>query len=573
MRRAGVLAAALFVAGLTAVVAAPSLHYGFVYDDEAIVLERKPFWELGLIPFLQSTPYGTGRHLTAISLDLDRLAGGDVPLPFHRTNIVLAALLSATLLGLALRIGLSLPAATAAAALFAVHPVHVDSVAWITGRSELLAALGVVAAVLVAIRPDKDDPHPWRVAIACALFGILGVHSKENALCLPILLVVARLSLGRRVAWVPAMAGTSVALVSWAVWIGPLLSTFGRPEFVDNPLIYAPVFERIPKALAILWHYAGLLVWPHPLLQDRSWRATDPGLLEGWLAAIVWLAAAVGVWRLRLRAPAPAFALAWFPAAFALTANVISPIGTLMAERLMLLPSVSVCLLAGVAFDAAAKSTSARRAAAVLTTLVVAVLFVLFRQRAAVWENSDLYFRTAVAESPTSAKAQYDYGSWMLRKGDRPEAEAAFARALAIVPSLSRAAFMRAESMAKRGDTAGGVDVYLAYLATTPGDTGAITNVTRLLIKAGRPDEAVVWARRLWELAPGESNSIDTMTAAEAAATAARDAAAKSPHAPDRPATAADRPASAADQPASAADQPAKAPPPTQAPAPPPVSP
>lgn len=557
MWRAGVLAAALLVAGLTAVVAAPSLHYGFVYDDSELILERRPFWELGLKPFLISTPFGTGRHVAAVSLDLDRLEAGNVPLPFHRTNVVLASLLSVLVLALALRVGLSLPAATAAAALFAVHPVHVDPVVWITGRTELLAAIGVIAAVLVAIRPSEADRHPWRVAIACAVFGMIGVHSKESALCLPLLLVLARFFLGPRVAWVPAMAGASVAVASWALWIGPLLSTFERPEFVDNPLVYAPVFERIPKALAILWRYAGLLVWPHPLLQDRSWRVTDPGMAEGWMATAAWLVAAAGVWKLRLRAPLAAFALAWFPAAFVLTANVISPIGTPMAERLLFLPSVGACLLAGALFDATSKSAAARRAATAATALAIALLFVLFRERAAVWQSADVYFTSLIAASPESAKGQYDYGVWKLGQGDRPAAEAAFARALAIVPSLSRAAFLRAESMAKRGDAAGGADVYLAYLATNPDDKGAITNATRLLVKAGRADEAVVWAQRLWELAPGEANSIATLSAAEAAARLARDAAGKTAEGATGQGVAAPRPADPAATPGSATARPA----------------
>ena len=80
MPRPGALAAAALVAVLAVSVAAPSLRYGFVYDDEAVVLQRKPFWEFGLREFLESRPWGTGRHLTALSLDADRLAQGTVPL-------------------------------------------------------------------------------------------------------------------------------------------------------------------------------------------------------------------------------------------------------------------------------------------------------------------------------------------------------------------------------------------------------------------------------------------------------------------------------------------------------------
>jgi tetratricopeptide (TPR) repeat protein len=524
MPRPGALAAAALVAVLAVSVAAPSLRYGFVYDDEAVVLERKPFWEFGPAGFLESRPWGTGRHLTAVSLDLDRLAGrvpgGTDPAPFHRTNLLLSALLSVLVLALLSRVGLSPAAALAGAALFAVHPVHVDSVAWIVGRAELLTALGVVGAVLLAIRPDEDRAkrRPLAVAAGTALLAFGALHSKENALVLPLLLLLARFFLGPRVALAPALAGSAVAIALWGMLIVPRMSGFAQPQFVDNPLVYAPFLERVPKALAILWNYAWLTVWPHPLLPDRSWAQTDPGLLEGWIAAAAWIGAAALAWRMRHRAPRAAFAAAWFPAAFTITANVASPIGLLMAERLMLLPSVSAALLAGLAFERFATTPVRSRVAVVATTVVVSAFFLAFQSRAAVWESNDVYFAASAAASPRSAKAWYDLGNWQLRSGRRLEAEAAYERALAIVPSLSRAAQYLAESKAKRGDAAGGAEVYLKYLETTPDDAGAVKNTARLLLQAGRMEDAERMAQRLVELKPGDADAIESLVSVQAVA-------------------------------------------------------
>ncbi|MFN2425772.1 MAG: hypothetical protein ABR587_04940 [Candidatus Binatia bacterium] len=527
MQRPGVLAAALLVAGLTVAVAAPSLRYDFVYDDEALILERKPFWELGASAFLQSAPWVTGRHLTAVSLDLDRLGTRGKPdaFAFHRTNLLVASLLSVMVLAFALRLGLSLPAATMAAAIFAVHPTHVDAVVSIVGRAELLAAAGTLAVLLICVRPRTGGATAggaW-VALGSAVFGTLAMHSKESALALPLLVVLARGVLGSRVAWLPALAGCGVAMLGWLAVTGASMASVDRTQFVDNPLVYAPILERIPKALAVLWHYALLLVWPHPLLLDRSFAETNPSLVAGWMAALAWTAAAAALWTFRRRAPLVVFALAWFPVSFAITANVAKPIGTMMAERVLLLPSLSVCLLAGLAVGSLARTRGGRLAAVLVVAVVVAVLFGLYRERAAPWQNGDVYFAASAAGSPRSAKAQYDYGNWMLRKGNREEAEAAYARALAIVPDFSRAASYRAESMARRGDAGGGADVYLAYLAHSPEDWGAVTNVTRLLLDAGRPEEAVDWARRLVTLRPEDPLSIDTLVLAETAARRARE--------------------------------------------------
>lgn len=536
MRPLHLLAATLVVAGLTVAVAAPSLHYDFVYDDEAVILERPPAWELGPRAFLESTPWVTGRHFTALSLDLDRL-GTDAgqrpdPLPFHRTNIALAALLSLLVLAFGLRLGLGPVAATAAAALFAVHPTHVDAVVWIVGRAELLAALGVLGVLLIAIRPAVEADGPgdatadpsvtrpagfWTVALASTLLATMAVHSKENALALPLLLVLARVILGSRVAWKPAMAGTSVALLTWLAVTGASMASVEKTQFVDNPLAYAPALERILKSLAILWEYIGLLFWPHPLLQDRSWAQTDPGLVQGWVATAAFAVLGAALWRRRRSAPLLVFAAAWIPAAFAITSNVVRPIGTLMAERHLLLPSVGACLLVGVALDSLGRSPMLRRTGLAACAAATAVLFVLFDARAAVWESGDTYFAASAAASPRSAKAQYDYGNWLLRHGRRVKAEAAYARALVIVPAFARAASRRAESMAKRGEPGDGADVYLGYLAVEPDDVGAIRNAVRLLLWADRAEEAVHWAGVLVDKAPDDLENVEALVMAHKA--------------------------------------------------------
>lgn len=534
MRRSGSLAAAtlvalLSVALLSVAVAAPTLRYGFVYDDEAVVVERTPFWEEGLAAFVKSRHWGSGRHATLVSLDLDRLWSGTVPLPFHATNIALSALLSVSILFFALRLGLGLAGATAAAALFAVHPTHVDAVASIVGRAELLAALGVVGALLLAIRPSTSSPpRHVTVLVGTAVLATVAFHAKESALCLLPLLLLARLLLGSRVAVVPALAGGGLALVTLLAVTANAAGSIETPEFVDNPLAYDSFVERLPKALAVLVDYARLTVWPHPLLPDRSFAATDPGLTAGWIATAAWLAIAAGVWGLRRRAPLAALAMAWFPLAFAVSGNVAFPIGTIMAERLLLLPSLSACLLAGLLVDRFGAPGEPRRVpAAAMVLLLVAVFFVQFRSRASVWESADTYFPASAAASPRSAKAAYDHGLYLLKQKRREEAEAELARALSIRPAFTRASFHLAESLAARGANAEGAAVYTNFLATTPNDTGAMKNLARLLLKAGRPAEAMSWARRLVEVAPEDPGAVSTLVSVEAAVKRAEQKAAR----------------------------------------------
>ena len=106
------------------------------------------------------------------------------------------------------------------------------------------------------------------------------------------------------------------------------------------------------------------------------------------------------------------------------------------------------------------------------------------------------------------------------------------------MPSLTKAAQYLAESRGKRGDAAGGAEVYLAYLQTTPEDAGAVKNATRLLLQAGRNDEALRMARRLVELKPGDADALDSLVTVEAVVRrdAARQAAANPPAPAGKPA-------------------------------------
>jgi len=534
VRRLGPCACCLLLIGLVWVTTAASLDYEFVYDDVAVVVERAPFWQEGLKTFFASRHWGTGRQATLLSLDLDRLWNDDGALAFHRTNAALAVVVVLLVQVLARRFSLSPAGALVAAGLFAVHPTHVDAEISVVGRAELLAALGVLVALLASIDRPSSGPAdrgawlPWRSTAEAARFvmvlasALLGVFSKESAVCLPLLLLASRWALGPRVKLAVPLSAIAVALVSWAAVSASSLSSAIAPEFVDNPLVNAPIFERIPKALAVLASYLRLTLWPHPLLLDRSYAQTDPTLAGGYAAALGWMAYCAVTLALRRRSAAAALALAWFPLAFAISGNVVFPIGTIMAERLLFLPSLGPCLLAGLTVDEVRRKWGRiPHALAVGVAAAAAVVLVpLFVARGSVWASSAVYFPASAAASPRSAKAWYDLGQWLSTQRSAQEspqaAEAAWRRALEILPSFHRANYELAESLGRRGQPLAGAEVYERFLKEVPDDTGALTNVTRLLLEAKQPERANVYAQRLVQLEPESAAARDTLLLTEA---------------------------------------------------------
>ncbi len=492
----------------TMLVNAHTFDYGFVYDDNAVVLERTPAAEQGWKKFVAGRPWGIGRHLTVLSLDANRSAGTRPnPRPFHITNTFLAALVSLLVFALGRSLGLSTFAACVGALLFAVHPLHVDAVVSIVGRAELLAAVFVLSALLLHMH--GYPPRGWG-ALAAAIFFLAGLESKESAACLPLLLLACDLTgarpqryrTSRRTSlWI--YAGYALLLTAWLTFVGSRLSAGSDIDFIDNPLAFMPAWERIVNACSILWHYAALVVWPARLQSDRSFHETATGILPGVVALVGWLLAAIALWRLRRSKPTYAFLLAWFPLAFAVTGNILVPIGTIMADRLAFLPSVGPCLVAGGLTAALGRSGVLRRS---FTTAAIAVyvtaLALAYHAHSLVWASELHFYRQTIVDAPHSAKAHYNLGLALARSGHLPEASHSFRVAIKIYPKFYLATEYLARTLRKLDHPQQAADAYEDYLQTSPDDQRALVSYSELLLQLGRYEEARRTSQQLLTLDP-----------------------------------------------------------------------
>jgi protein O-mannosyl-transferase len=498
---AGLLAASalvVIVVGLNS----PTWQYGFAYDDQAVIVDRAPAWQQGWSAFLHSRPWGTGRHAVVLSFDLNR-SDPLTPRPFHVVNTALAAVATLLVFALARTLGLGVAGAFVGALLFAVHPVHVDAIASIVGRAELMAGTCVLACVL--LHAARYPLWPLTVPLAGLLF-LIGAESKESALALPAILVLYDCLLApRRSRWrtLGPYAAYVLGAIAWAAIVAPNLGKLDPITYVDNPLGFLPAYSRIPRAASVLWSYLGLVLLPISLKPDRGFATTNPGLVQGLVAVAAWLVVGVACWRARRRHPRAVFLTLWFLAAFAVTSNVIYPIGTIMAERLLLTPSVGIVLLAGLAFERAWAGTAARRSACIAAAGACALLLAFaYDARARVWTSDAHYHLIAAMESPRSAKAHYNLGLERARAEDYAAAEAALRRALDIYPSFGLAAYYLAGVLIRENRPEDAIGVYEAYLALAPNDTGAMSQLISLQLSVDRYDDARTVAGRLIALDP-----------------------------------------------------------------------
>lgn len=451
-----------------------TLRGGFVFDDHELIVANPMAtpgmhaWDWFLRPSTSASLY---RPVTMLTYALDGALGGTAG-GFHVTNVLLHVAASLAALAVALRLLPRRRDALVAGLLFAVHPVHTEAVANLAGRAELLAALFALAAVY-AVVAATERPRWCAVAFVATL---LGAFSKESAVTIPLLATIALGWTGvRRHPRRIALAAASV-LAPCALYVGARHAVVGSlglrvpPPFVDNPLAYVAAPERIATALVVLVDYLGVLALPIRLSADDTFdqvpvvtSAVDVRLLA---AVAVLVLAGVVAFRARRKAPGAWHGFVFFLAALAITSNVLLPIGTIEAERLVYLPAFGFCIaaaaLAGVASDRVGVRTIA---------VVVLALGVRTWIRNADWRDDyDLFTATALT-SPNSARAQSNAGAVYAQHAEFDEALLHYENATRIRPTFVPAQIGVGRLLAMQGRSA---EALAAFDAARHGDTPSV---------------------------------------------------------------------------------------------------
>lgn len=428
-----------------------SLWNDFVYDDVRIIVEREEMHSLANWRYLLTTAWWNNalyRPLSKFSLAVDWALGGGRPWIFHLGNVLAHALVSAGVWLLARR-WMSWTGATIAAALFAVHPVHVEAVAGVVGRTEIYAGLFTVAAALlyrwdgVLAVDGTTGFRRWLSSFGTLAAVAAGLASKESAFAIPgVLLFVdwldgvrAGVNLetalrGHLVLWMATVALALEWLLLRAVILGGLAGDEPGPGLLGQGfggrfLVMAPV----------VLHYLRLFLFPMRLSADYSPNeiSPEPVVSLAGLAGVAVVAALIFVAvRLRRTAPIVTFSLAWLGGTLLVVSNLIVPTGVLLAERSMYLPSVGVALLLGYVGQRTYSSRPLFTGAFVAVALVLASARVL--TRVPVWRNNDAFFPRLVADAPKSFRSQWVLGQLLFIDHRPGEGEVMLRRALDTYP-------------------------------------------------------------------------------------------------------------------------------------------
>jgi Flp pilus assembly protein TadD len=457
------IALPLALAVLLAVVAyLNALGNAFTLDDVSIIAENPvvrdfdlrsifttPYWARGGTPAAAADPT-LYRPLTLLSFAADHSVWDLNATAFHSENVALHAATTALVYLLALEVAGGMAAAFVAASLFAVHPIHTEAVTGIVGRADILAALFFVLAFLVlrqrsAFREGNRASTVAARSAAGALLWLAGLLSKEMAATLPLVLAVDdwlhrdELPASRSGAIrVLAVRYAPLALVAFVYFILRQNAVSGGAHIWPGFAGVAP-FARVLTASRVMLEYLGLFVFPHTLLADY-WttdvpiaRLAQPAVL---LSLVLWTTIGVLLFRFGRRHAAFALATAWFFITIAPVSNVLFPIGVAKAERLLYLPSVGLCLLAGWVAARVSMLVPSRPAARLAFAIVLVALTWRTALRNRDWKDNLTLALSTLEDSPSSPLMNDIAAGEFMKRGEAARALPLLRTAVQQAPDL-----------------------------------------------------------------------------------------------------------------------------------------
>jgi tetratricopeptide (TPR) repeat protein len=494
------LLTALLIVGLACACYWPALHGGLVWDDDGHVTKPSLRSAAGLWR-IWSDPYATQQYYPLLhsAFWIEYRLWGAGTLGYHVLNVLLHAAASYLLFLVLRRLGL--PGAALAGVLFAVHPVCVESVAWISEQKNTLSLVFYLLAANAYLRFDEErERGGWRYYLLASLLFVAALLTKTVTATLPAALLVVfwwkrgRLSL--RDVWllfpwfvVGVTSGLFTALVERRV-----LGAEGA-EF-DLTMV-----QRCLLAGRVIWFYAGKLVWPTNLMFIYPrWDAKSAASWAGYLAAAM---AATGVlWIIRRRARGPLAAWLFFVGSLFPALgffNVYPFIFSYVADHFQYQASMGLIAAAAAgAWWMLERAGPAARALGVgIVAALVTVLAVMSHRQSAIYVDKPTLYLATIARNPDCWMAHSNLGTWYEDLGEPRRAAAEYDAALRLMPGLAEVHYNLACALDRiPGRSREAIDHYEEALRLKPDYPDAHYNLGRALEREpGRLGEAIAQYR------------------------------------------------------------------------------
>ena len=446
-------------------------------------------------------------HLTDVELY------GMEPRGHHLTSVVIHILSSLLLLLLLFRCTASLWQSAFVAALFALHPLHVESVAWVAERKDVLSALfGFLTLYLYAAYVAKPKPATYLLTFFCFAVGLM---CKPMLVTLPMVMLLLDFWPLQRFR-IPQHEPGGVQLPGkLAISLREKVPFFLLSLFSGLITFYAqdkgeavatlrlvPFGLRVENALLAYLKYLGKLFWPRDLAVFYPFPASVP-LWQAIGALLVLFLITTAVLRLRRRFPYLAVGWFWYLVTLVPVIGLIQVGAQSMADRYSYIPSIGIFIM--VAWGAADLSKGLARREGMLALLAGAVLLacaVLTWQQLGYWADNFSLYRHTLQVSGAAELIHNNLGSALASEGNLDAAIQEYREALRISPDYMEAHYNLAMALGTKGDAAAAISEYREAHRLSPANTKILINLGSTLAGIGNLDAAELEYGKVLQISP-----------------------------------------------------------------------
>src|SRR5438270_6662115 len=505
--RRGVFIFALVLAAVTIFAYWPAWNGGLLWDDDVYITNNE----------LLTAPDGLRRiwfsldspsqyfPLVYTTFRIEHAVWGLDPTGYHWVNLLLH-IANALLVWLVLA-RLKVPGAWLAGAIFALHPVQVESVAWITERKNVLMGFFFLLTLLTWVEfLDQQTTRRWRLYLLALVFYALALLSKTTACTLPAALLLILwlqkrpITKGRLLQVVPfVVIGIAMGLLT--VWWERYHQGTRGPLFALGPI------ERILIASHAVWFYLGKLFWPSDLtfIYPR-WIVSPTHLLEyAWLAALGGLCAVISFARRYVGRSLEVAAL-FFVATLSPVLGFIMLYTfryTFVADHYQYLASIGPIALAsaGITTLAASFKESRHFIFGAAVCLLVALTMFTWRQ-STIYSDIEALWRTTIARNPGCWMAHNNLGIVLAQKNEIDEAIAHYRKTLEMSPDFADADYNLGNALLQKGEIDAAILHCQRAVTIQPNDPEAQVALGNALFQKGSIDDSIVHYQRALAIRP-----------------------------------------------------------------------
>ncbi len=549
---------------LTLLVYLPALRGGFVWDDDSWTSNISGLlWDFSGLRAIWFQPTALQQYypLSGTTFWLDYQFWGFWTTPYHVENVVLHALAALLFWRLLLRLGV--PGAWLAAALFALHPVMVESAAWITERKNVLSLVLFLGALLAYRRYGEGVTRDQ-----CPVSGTDSIRSRVTGHGSPFYVLALVLFLGALLAKTTTFSlPAAMLLIGWwqrgrIRWRADVLPTLPFlalsmglclvTAWLEKHHVGAqgPDFDltwpqRCLVAGRVPWFYLGKLLWPADLCFVYARWEPAAGVWWQWLFPAAAVGALAALWGLRSRmGRGPLTAALFYVGTLFPLLGFLNAYGmrySFVWDHWVYLPSLGIFALVAALVVRAAEGLGKPGMVYGFGAIVLPVLGLLTWRQAGMYTDMETlwrttlaknpeawmahnnlgvclfkagrldeamdYFRKSVELKPSEATIHSDYGAALQRSGKLDAGEAEVRKALALAPNLVTARINLAEIFQKRGRLNEALEEYKSVLQLAPVSVPGRLRLADTLCQLGRPDEAIPYYREVVGANPDDTNA------------------------------------------------------------------